>query len=145
MLIRTLKLGTISDNISDTKYDILKAWIEHYGEDSTKINRLIKIYTLVQRIKYELGLKDEGINRKLKFGHYTSGKALQSILGKEYKEDKDPFSISGKRISNYKKILFYHAWGLEYPLLSCCPQKVFCPSVSPPAFQDMAEILRLEP
>ena len=25
------------------------------------------------------------------------------------------------------------------------PQKVFCPSVSPPAFQDMAEILRLEP
>ena len=101
LLIRTLKLGTISDNISDTKYDILKAWIEHYGEDSTKINRLIKIYTLVQRIKYELGLKDEGINRKLKFGHYTSGKALQSILGKEYKEDKDPFSISGKtRLNN---------------------------------------------
>ena len=78
LLIRTLKLVTISD----TKYDILKTWIEHYGEDSTKINRLIKIYTLVQQIKYELGLKDEDINRKLKFGHYTSGKALQSILGK---------------------------------------------------------------
>ena len=97
LLIRTLKLVTISD----TKYDILKTWIEHYGEDSTKINRLIKIYTLVQQIKYELGLKDEDINRKLKFGHYTSGKALQSILGKEYKEDKDPFSISGKtRLNN---------------------------------------------
>ena len=94
LLIRTLKLGIISD----TKYDILKAWIEHYGEDSKKINKLIKIYTLVQQIKYELGLKAEDKNRKLKFGHYTSGKALQSILGKE---DKAPFSISGKtRLNN---------------------------------------------
>ena len=94
LLIRTLKLGIISD----TKYDILKAWIEHYGEDSKKINKLIKIYTLVQQLKYELGLKAEGKNRKLKFGHYTSGEALQSILGKE---DKAPFSISGKtRLNN---------------------------------------------
>ena len=94
LLIRTLKLGIISD----TKYDILKAWIEHYGEDSKKINKLIKIYTLVQQLKYELGLKAEEKNRKLKFGHYTSGEALQSILGKE---DKAPFSISGKtRLNN---------------------------------------------
>ena len=94
LLIRTLKLGIISD----TKYDILKAWIDHYGEDSKKINKLIKIYTLVQQIKYELGLKAEDKNRKLKFGHYTSGEALQSILGKE---DKAPFSISGKtRLNN---------------------------------------------
>ena len=94
LLIRTLKLGIISD----TKYDILKAWIDHYGEDSKKINKLIKIYTLVQQIKYELGLKADNKNRKLKFGHYTSGKALQSILGKE---DKAPFSISGKtRLNN---------------------------------------------
>ena len=94
LLIRTLKLGIISD----TKYDILKSWIEHYGEDSQKINKLIKIYTLVQRIKYELGLKVEDKNRNLKFGHYTSGEALQSILGKE---DKAPFSISGKtRLNN---------------------------------------------
>ena len=94
MLIRTLKLGIISD----TKYDILKAWIEHYREDSKKINKLIKIYTLVQQLKYELGLKAEEKNRKLKFGHYTSGKALQSILGKG---DKTPFSISGKtRLNN---------------------------------------------
>ena len=94
LLIRTLKLGIISD----TKYDILKSWIEHYGEDSKKINKLIKIYTLVQQIKYELGLKVEDKNRNLKFGHYTSGEALQSILGKE---DKAPFSISGKtRLNN---------------------------------------------
>ena len=94
LLIRTLKLGIISD----TKYDILKAWIDHYGEDSKKINKLIKIYTLVQQIKYELGLKAEDKNRKLKFGHYTSGEALQSILGKE---EKAPFSISGKtRLNN---------------------------------------------
>ena len=94
LLTRTLKLGIISD----TKYDILKAWIEYYGEDSKKINQLIKIYTLVQQIKYELGLKAEDKNRKLKFGHYTSGKALQGILGKD---DKPPFSISGKtRLNN---------------------------------------------
>ena len=94
LLIRTLKL----DIISDTKYDILKAWIDYYGDDSKKINQLIKIYTLVQQIKYELGLKVEDKNRKLKFGHYTSGEALQSILGKE---DKAPFSISGKtRLNN---------------------------------------------
>ena len=94
LLIRTLKLGIISD----TKYDILKNWIEHYGKDSKKINKLIKIYTLVQQIKYELGLKAEDKNRKLKFGHYTSGEALQSILGKK---DKAPFSISGKtRLNN---------------------------------------------
>ena len=94
LLIRTLKLGIISD----TKYDILKAWIEHYGEDSKKINKLIKIYTLVQQLKYELGLKAEGKNRKLKFGHYTSGEALQSILGKR---EVAPFSISGKtRLNN---------------------------------------------
>ena len=94
LLIRTLKLGIISD----TKYDILKDWIECYGEDSKKINNLINIYTLVQKIKYELGLKAKDKNRKLKFGHYTSGKALQSILGKE---DKAPFSISGKtRLNN---------------------------------------------
>ena len=94
LLIRTLKLGIISD----TKYDILKNWIEHYGKDSKKINKLIKIYTLVQQIKYELGLKAEDKNRKLKFGHYTSGEALQSILGKK---DTAPFSISGKtRLNN---------------------------------------------
>ena len=94
LLIRTLKLGIISD----TKYDILKAWIEHYGDDSQKINQLIKIYTLVQQLKYELGLKAEEKNRKLKFGHYTSGETLQSILGKE---DKPPFSSSGKtRLNN---------------------------------------------
>ena len=89
LLIRTLKLGIISD----TKYDILKAWIDYYRDDSPKINQLIKIYTLVQQLKYELGLKAEEKNRKLKFGHYTSGKALQSILGKE---EKAPFSISGR-------------------------------------------------
>ena len=94
LLIRTLKL----DIISDTKYDVLKAWIDYYGDDSQKINQLIKIYTLVQQLKYELGLKAEEKNRKLKFGHYTSGETLQSILGKE---DKPPFSSLGKtRLNN---------------------------------------------
>ena len=94
LLIRTLKRV----NISNTKYDVLKTWIDDYGEDSKKINKLIKIYTLVQQIKYELGLKAEDKNRKLKFGHYTSGEALQSILGKE---DKPPFSSLGKtRLNN---------------------------------------------
>ena len=105
LLIRTLKLGIISD----TKYDILKAWIDHYGEDSKKINKLIKIYTLVQQIKYELGLKAEDKNRKLKFGHYTSGEALQSILGKE---EKAPFSISGKTRLNNANYMNDHEEGI---------------------------------
>ena len=94
LLIRTLKL----DIISDTKYDIIKAWIERYGDEPEKINKLIKIYTLVQQLKYELGLKDADKSKGLKFGHYTSGRVLQSILGKK---DNIPFSISGKtRLNN---------------------------------------------
>ena len=84
--------------ISDTKYDIIKAWIERYGDEPEKINKLIKIYTLVQQLKYELGLKDADKSKGLKFGHYTSGRVLQSILGKK---DNIPFSISGKtRLNN---------------------------------------------
>ena len=55
---------------------------------------------------------------------------------------KRPFSISGKRISNYKKTLILPCLGLgRYPLCHIVYQKVFCPSVSPPAFQILAEIL----
>ena len=61
----------------------------------------------------------------------VSGAAIATVLSQavgaiwilRFLSGKRPFSISGKRISNYKKILFYHALGLEYPLLSCCPQK----------------------
>ena len=84
--------------LKNTKYAILQTWVERYKEDSSELKNLLSIYQLVQKIKYELGLKAEDKNRKLKFGHYTSGKALQSILGKE---DKAPFSISGKtRLNN---------------------------------------------
>ena len=101
LLIRTLKLGIISD----AKYDILKAWIDHYGEDSKKINQLIKIYKLVQKIKYQLGLKDEDKNQVLKFGHYTKGRTLQIMLDQEENDmldqeenekKKSTFSVSGK-------------------------------------------------
>ena len=34
---------------------------------------------------------------------------------------------------------------LAFPLLSCCPQKVFCPSALLPVCQDMVETLLLEP
>ena len=84
--------------LKNTKYAILQTWVERYKEDPSELKNLLSIYQLVQKIKYELGLKAEDKNRKLKFGHYTSGKALQSILGKE---DKAPFSISGKtRLNN---------------------------------------------
>ena len=53
--------------------------------------------------------------------------------------------FSGKKISGYAETLSCPAWHLVFPLSSCSPRKVSSPSVSPPAFQDMAEILRLEP
>lgn len=83
----------------------------------------------------------------------VSGAAIATVLSQAVGAIWILRFLSGKktilhlRKENFRlqKILSYHAWGLEYPLLSCCLQKVSCPLVSPPAFQDMAEILLLEP
>ena len=84
--------------LRDTKYAILKMWAERYKEDSNELENLLSIYQYVQKIKFQLGLKDEDKKENLKFGHYTKGSVLQSLL--DQKEESN-FSISGKtRLNN---------------------------------------------
>jgi len=81
--------------LKNTKYAILQTWAERYKEDSSELKNLLSIYQLVQKIKYQLGLKDEDKNQVLKFGHYTKGSTLQIMLDQEGNNKKD-FSVSGK-------------------------------------------------
>ena len=81
--------------LKNTKYAILQTWAERYKENSSEIKNLLSIYQLVQKIKYQLGLKDEDKNQMLKFGHYTKGSTLQIMLNQEGNDKKD-FSVSGK-------------------------------------------------
>ena len=81
--------------LKNTKYAILQKWTDRYKEDSSELKNLISIYQLVQKIKYQLGLKDKDKNQVLKFGHYTKGSTLQIMLDQEGNDKKD-FSVSGK-------------------------------------------------
>ena len=83
--------------LNNTKYAILQTWAEHYKENSSELKNLLSIYQLVQKIKYQLGLKDSDKNQVLKFGHYTKGSTLQIMLDQEENEKKkSTFSVSGK-------------------------------------------------
>ena len=82
--------------LNNTKYAILQTWAERYKEDSSELKNLLSIYQLVQKIKYQLGLKDKDKNQVLKFGHYTKGSTLQIMLDQEENEKKKSiFSVSG--------------------------------------------------
>ena len=81
--------------LKNTKYAILQTWAQRYKEDSSELRNLLSIYQLVQKIKYQLGLKDEDKNKVLEFGHYTKGSTLQIMLNQEGNDKKD-FSVSGK-------------------------------------------------
>nr|WP_037614854.1 DUF2971 domain-containing protein [Streptococcus sinensis] len=84
--------------LKNTKYAILQPWAEHYKEDSDELNNLLSIYQYVQKIKYQLGLKDEDKKENIKFGHYTKGSVLQSLLDQK---EGSSFSIVGKtRLNN---------------------------------------------
>ena len=83
--------------LKNTKYAILQKWTDRYKEDSSELKNLLSIYQIVQKIKYQLGLKDEYKNQVLKFGHYTKGSTLQIMLDQEENEKKkSTFSVSGK-------------------------------------------------
>ena len=83
--------------LKKTKYAILQKWTDRYKEDSSELKNLLSIYQIVQKIKYQLGLKDEDKNQVLKFGHYTKGSTLQIMLDQEENEKKkSTFSVSGK-------------------------------------------------
>ena len=64
--------------------------------------QLIKIYWIVQKIKYQLSVKDLS---KKEFGHYTSGDVLQIFLkqSKDSKDRKEEYSIrEHSRLCNVK-------------------------------------------
>ena len=91
--------------LNNTKYAVLQTWVKRYKEDSSELKNLLSIYQLVQKIKYQLGLKDEDKNQVLKFGHYTKGSTLQIMLDQEENDmldqeenekKKNIFSVSGK-------------------------------------------------
>ena len=86
--------------LKNTKYAILQTWAERYKEDSNELKNLLSIYQYVQKIKYQLGLKDEDKKENIKFGHYTKGSVLQILLDQDQREESS-FSISGKtRLNN---------------------------------------------
>ena len=86
--------------LKNTKYAILQTWAEHYKEDSDELKNLLSIYQYVQKIKYQLGLKDEDKKKNIKFGHYTKGSVLQILLDQDQREESS-FSIVGKtRLNN---------------------------------------------
>ena len=84
--------------LRNTKYAILQTWAKRYKEDSDELKNLLSIYQYVQKIKYQLGLKDKSKKKNFKFGHYTKGSVLQSLL---YQKEESNFSIAGKtRLNN---------------------------------------------
>jgi len=92
--------------LKNTKYAILQTWVKRYKEDSSELRNLLSIYQLVQKIKYQLGLKDEDKNQVLKFGHYTKGSTLQIMLDQEENEKKKEENKKKKEENEKKKSTF---------------------------------------
>ena len=92
--------------LKNTKYAILQKWTDHYKEDSSELRNLLSIYQLVQKIKYQLGLKDEDKNKVLEFGHYTKGSTLQIMLDQEENKKKKEENKKKKEENEKKKSTF---------------------------------------
>ena len=85
------------DYLKQTKYAILIELLKDLEDDNRE--QLIKIYWIVQKIKYELSIKDLSKN---KFGHYTSGDVLQILL-KQSSDNEGKYSIEERtRLGNVK-------------------------------------------
>ena len=96
--------------LKNTKYAILQTWAQRYKEDSSELRNLLSIYQLVQKIKYQLGLKDEDKNKVLEFGHYTKGSTLQIMLDQEEnKKKKEENEKKKSTFSVYGKTRLYNA------------------------------------
>ena len=89
--------------LNNTKYAILQTWVKRYKEDSSELKNLLSIYQLVQKIKYQLGLKDEDKNKVLEFGHYTKGSTLQIMLDQEENKKKKEENEKKKEENEKKK------------------------------------------
>lgn len=96
---RVLRNFTNIDSLQHTKYAVLINLRRDLEEAGCRIEPLIKIYYMVQTIKFQLCMKDLS---KVDFGHYTSGEVLQILL-RQSSDEKKQYSIEGRtRLGNVK-------------------------------------------
>lgn len=96
---RVLRNFTNIDSLQHTKYAVLINLRRDLEEAGCRIEPLIKIYYMVQTIKFQLCMKDLS---KVDFGHYTSGEVLQILL-RQSSDEKEQYSIEGRtRLGNVK-------------------------------------------
>ena len=113
---RLMSFGTVENNHIDKAVELLKIFAEKEGDENyleqskysviletyghipdDEMRRLIEIFSLVQKIKENLIVKNPN---KMKFGHYTSGRVLQVHL-KQRKNEKHRYGIESRsRLSN---------------------------------------------
>lgn len=113
---RLMSFGTVENNYIDKAVELLKIFAEKEGDENNlkqskysviletyghipddEMRRLIEIFSLVQKIKENLIVKNPN---KMKFGHYTSGRVLQVHL-KQRKNEKHRYGIESRsRLSN---------------------------------------------
>ena len=113
---RLMSFGTVENNYIDKAVELLKIFAEKEGDENylkqskysvifetyghipdDEMRRLIEIFSLVQKIKENLIVKNPN---KMKFGHYTSGRVLQVHL-KQRKNEKHRYGIESRsRLSN---------------------------------------------
>ncbi len=87
-------------SLQQTKYAVLIDLLSNLENTDYQLELIIKIYYMVQIIKYQLSVKDLS---NINFGHYTSGEVLQNILKQECKLSEDSYSIKGRtRLGNVK-------------------------------------------
>lgn len=81
--------------LKQSKYSVIFETYGHISDD--EMRRLIEIFSLVQKIKENLIVKNPD---KMKFGHYTSGRVLQIHL-KQRKNEKHRYGIESRsRLGN---------------------------------------------
>ena len=88
------------DGLKLSGYATLIVLLKDLEDDD--VQSLINIYWIVQKIKYQLSIKDLS---KKEFGHYTSGDVLQILLkqSKDSKDRKEEYSIrEHSRLCNVK-------------------------------------------
>lgn len=113
---RLMSFGTVENNYIDKAVELLKIFAEKEGDENylkqskysviletyghitdDEMRRLIEIFSLVQKIKENLIVKNPN---KMKFGHYTSGRVLQVHL-KQRKNERHRYAIESRsRLSN---------------------------------------------
>lgn len=87
-------------SLQQTKYAVLIDLLSDLENTDYQLELIIKIYYMVQTIKYQLSVKDLS---NINFGHYTSGEVLKNILKQECKLSEDSYSIKGRtRLGNVK-------------------------------------------